>query len=114
SNTPYEIFLIDDTGDISVSRPDPVFRMLNCHLCKEQPSAVLFLGDNVYPRGLPPVGNILRKNSEAILNRHYEVLKDYHGEVAFIAGNHDWNKGRDNGHEYIVRQDEYLKKLFGK
>ncbi|MGV3703937.1 MAG: metallophosphoesterase [Arcticibacter sp.] len=114
SATPYEIILIGDTGDISLSRPDPVFQMLNAHLSPQQPSAVIFLGDNIYPRGLPPQGNILRKNAEGVLNRHFDALKDYHGDVAFIAGNHDWNKGRDNGLEYIERQDEYLKKLFGK
>ena len=33
------------------------------------------------------------------------------GKIFFISGNHDWNKGRRNGYEYILRQEEYLKKL---
>ncbi len=109
----YDIFLIGDTGDISTGRSDPVLRCLCAHLDNAQPSAVIFLGDNVYPRGLPAQGHLLRSNAELILQKHYDALKDYKGRVFFIAGNHDWNKGRDDGYEYVRRQGQYLDKLFG-
>ncbi|WP_256011543.1 metallophosphoesterase [Desertivirga xinjiangensis] len=111
-NLPYEVFLIGDTGDISPTRPDPVLQTLCSHFNPDQHSAVVFLGDNIYPRGMPPKGNILRTNAENTLKRHFEALKDYHGKVVFIAGNHDWNKGRKDGYEYIVRQEKYIQKLF--
>ncbi len=111
---PFEIFLIGDTGSIARNKPDPVMEMLNTHFNPAQPSCVIFLGDNVYPRGLPPHGNILRSDAEAALNAHYNALKNYHGKVLFISGNHDWNKGRKNGHEYVERQEKYIEKLFGK
>lgn len=85
---------------------------LKAHLKPEIESAVVFLGDNVYPRGLPPKGNILRKDAECTLKQHYEALKDYHGKIVFLAGNHDWNKGRKDGHEYVIRQEKYLQRLF--
>ncbi|EOR95705.1 Surface antigen (D15) precursor [Arcticibacter svalbardensis MN12-7] len=113
SNTSFDLFLIGDTGDIALSKPDPVLEMLNAHFDPNQASSVIFLGDNIYPRGLPPVGNILRKNAENTLIRHHEALKNYPGKVVFIAGNHDWNKGRKNGKEYIERQGQYLEGLFG-
>lgn len=112
SSGSFEIFLIGDTGDISPTKPDAVLQTLCAHFSPAQPSAVVFLGDNIYPRGLPPKGNILRKNAENTLIRHYEALKDYHGKVVFIAGNHDWNKGRSDGYEYIVRQENFIQKLF--
>lgn len=109
---PFEMFLIGDTGDLSISRPDPVIATMCSHFDPAVPSAVMFLGDNVYPRGLPPKGNILRKNAEAKLTRYYEHLKDYHGKIVFIAGNHDWNKGRDDGYDYVMRQEKFIQKLF--
>ncbi len=109
---PYEIFLIGDTGAISTSGPDIVLETLKAHLSEDQHSAVVFLGDNVYPRGLPPKGHILRKNAELVLDKHYEAFKNYGGKLIFIAGNHDWNKGRRDGVEYVKRQEKYLEKLF--
>ena len=110
----FEIFLIGDTGNISRHKPDAVLETLKAHINKEQNSAIVFLGDNIYPRGLPPVGHLLRKEAEATLNAYKESLKDYHGKVVFISGNHDWNKGRKDGYEYVLRQEKYLENLFGK
>ncbi|MXV15529.1 metallophosphoesterase [Hufsiella ginkgonis] len=110
---PFEVFLVGDTGGINRTKPDPVLETLKAHLIPRQESAVIFLGDNVYPRGLPEPGHLLRKDAEATLKAHHEALKDYHGKVVFIGGNHDWNKGRSNGYDYIVRQEKYIEKLFG-
>lgn len=110
--TDFDLFLIGDTGDIATSREDLVLKCLKLHLQESEQSALVFLGDNVYPRGLPPEGNILRAQAELTLKKHYEILADYEGRVMFIAGNHDWNKGRVNGAEYVLRQEKYLKDLF--
>jgi len=109
---PFEVFLIGDTGDISRSKPDPLLETLKAHFNPEEDSAVVFLGDNIYPRGLPDKKNILRKDAENTLKKYYETLKDYQGKLVFIAGNHDWNKGRKDGHEYVIRQEKYLQRLF--
>lgn len=108
----YEIFLIGDTGNLHRHSPDPVLETMTSHFNKSQNSAVIFLGDNVYPRGLPAEGNILRKDAENGLLAHKNALKDYHGKVYFISGNHDWNKGRPDGYEYVIRQEQYLEELF--
>lgn len=110
----FEIFLIGDTGNISRHKPDAVLETLKAHISREQDSAIVFLGDNIYPRGLPPKGHLLRKEAEATLNAYKESLKNYHGKVIFISGNHDWNKGRKDGYEYVLRQEKYLEDLFGK
>jgi len=110
----FEIFLIGDTGNISRHKPDSVLETLKAHISTDQNSAIVFLGDNIYPRGLPPVGHLLRKEAEQTLDAHKESLKDYHGKVIFISGNHDWNKGRKDGYDYILRQEKYLEKLFNK
>jgi DNA repair exonuclease SbcCD nuclease subunit len=113
-NKSYEVFLIGDTGSISRYKPDHVLETLKAHFNEDQNSAVVFLGDNIYPRGLPDKGNLLRKDAEATLNAYKKALADYHGKVLFISGNHDWNKGRKDGYEYVLRQEKYLEKLFDK
>lgn len=110
----FEVFLIGDTGNVQRHGTDPVLETLSSHFDKDQDSAVLFLGDNIYPRGLPPENNILRKDAENSLLAHKKALKDYHGKVLFISGNHDWNKGKSDGYDYVLRQEQYLEKLFSK
>ena len=109
---PFEVFLIGDTGSIARYKPDPVLEMLKAHCDVNQDSAIVFLGDNVYPRGLPPKNHLLRTDAEGTLNAYKNALKDYHGKILFISGNHDWNKGRKYGYDYILRQQKYLEKLF--
>lgn len=111
-NESFDIFLIGDTGNVHRHGLDPVLETLASHFRKEQDSAVIFLGDNIYPRGLPPVGNILRKDAENGLIAHKNALREYHGKVLFISGNHDWNKGRPDGYNYVIRQEQYLEELF--
>lgn len=113
SKVPFEIFLIGDTGSIAVNKPDVVLQTLTSHFNNDIASAAIFLGDNVYPRGLPAPGHLLRKDAEALLNAHHQALKDYSGKVLFLAGNHDWNKGRKDGFDYVIRQEKYLEELFG-
>jgi len=112
-NKAFEVFLIGDTGNVQRYGYDPVLDTLKAHFDKEQHSAVIFLGDNVYPRGLPDYGHALRKDAEDALIAHQKALSDYHGKVLFISGNHDWDKGREDGFNYIIRQEKYLQKLFG-
>lgn len=110
--TVFEVILIGDSGNIARYKPDPVLSLLKQHLQPAHPSAVIFLGDNIYPNGLPEKGDRLRADAELVLQKHYEAVKDYPGKVIFISGNHDWNKGKDDGFEYVVRQEKYLENLF--
>ncbi len=108
----FEVILVGDSGNIARYKADPVLSLLTRHLNTPNSSAVIFLGDNIYPQGLPEKGNRLRADAELVLQKHYEAVKDYPGKVIFISGNHDWNKGKDDGYEYVVRQEKYLENLF--
>lgn len=108
----FELLLIGDSGNIKRNRPDEALELMKHHLPHKSDSCVIFLGDNVYPQGLPDINNSLRKDAETVLIKHYEALKDYGGKVIFISGNHDWNKGKSNGIEYVLRQEQYIHKLF--
>ena len=50
----------------------------------------IFLGDNIYPAGLPKEGDEKRAQAENALNAQIQSVKNFNGEVLFIPGNHDW------------------------
>lgn len=108
----YEVLLIGDSGNIKRNQPDELLAVMKVHLPSDHPSAVLFLGDNIYPKGLPPEGDLLREDAENVLKLHQEALKDYNGKVIFISGNHDWNKGKSDGLDYVLRQQDFINILF--
>src|SRR6056297_1825308 len=50
----YKIFLIGDTGAPAKHSSEPSFKFLEGQLKKSgKQSAVIFLGDNIYPSGMP-------------------------------------------------------------
>jgi hypothetical protein len=111
----YSVFLIGDAGAPSLTHPEPNFEILRTQLLKAgKDSAVFFLGDNVYPRGLPSIEHPLREQGEKRLLKQLEILNEYHGRVCFISGNHDWNRGHAGGWEAVLRQESYIKNVLGK
>ncbi len=109
----YEFILIGDSGNVKREEKDDLLELLKAHLPREKESSVVFLGDNIYPRGMPAENNVLRKDAEQTLSRHQEAVANFEGKVIFISGNHDWNKGERDGLQYILRQESYIKNLFG-
>lgn len=110
----YEVVLVGDSGNVKRKQADELLSLLKNHLPRSPQSSVIFLGDNIYPHGLPAEGDSFREDAELVLKAHYRSLKDFEGKVVFISGNHDWNKGKKNGLEYLLRQEAYLTNLFGK
>jgi hypothetical protein len=104
----YKVFLIGDSGK-PVLHGDLVLTLLRKKIHEAGPeSAVIFLGDNVYPRGLVDESSELYEQSYRRLNIQLDTIKDSPGRIYFISGNHDWNKGRKGGLQYVLRQEKYI------
>ena len=59
-------------------------------------SAVIFLGDNIYPKGLAGKSHVeARAAAEKSINGQLETLRNFDGRPLFIPGNHDWGRGLD-------------------
>ena len=72
----------------------------------------IFLGDNIYPKGMPPKSDPDREISEHRLNTQLDAVSDFKGEILFIPGNHDWY---NEGIKGIDREEKYLEdRLDGK
>jgi predicted MPP superfamily phosphohydrolase len=72
---------------------------------------VIFLGDNIYPSGLPDTTEKGRTNAEKSLNDQITSLNGFKGKIVFIPGNHDWYA---NGLKGLKRQENYIENALGK
>ncbi len=98
----YSVYLIGDAGEDTLS--GKALLMLQDELLKNTNSAVVFLGDNIYPAGL-------KKNdrkSAAHLESELTILNKYKGQVYFIPGNHDWAEQSSSGLKRIKNQEKYV------
>ncbi|TPN82447.1 metallophosphoesterase [Aquimarina algicola] len=68
---------------------------------------LLFLGDNIYPKGMPGKSDPQRALSEHRLNVQIDLAKKFKGNSIFIPGNHDWY---NQGLEGVHRQEKYVEK----
>jgi hypothetical protein len=55
-----------------------------------------------------------RANDEAKMDAQLKTISKFKGKIAIIPGNHDWHRGKDDGLEYVNRQEEYIEKEMGK
>lgn len=106
----HTIYLVGDAGYLPESGANPVLGYLQSHLpLVDGKSTVLFLGDNIYPKGLPEnLSGLKRESAEKSLNAQLESVNGFKGQVLFIAGNHDWGSGlagRKRQEHYV---EEYL------
>lgn len=105
----FSFYLIGDAGEPEKDGMSDVFRLLSADLqsSNTEKSAVLFLGDNIYPHGLPPVGDKLREDAEWRLKKQFEIFKNYKGRVIFLPGNHDWKEGAAEGLDFNLNQEKF-------
>jgi len=93
----YSVFLLGDAGEPYIGDLPHMELLKNQIHEAGSRSTILYLGDNIYPKGLPPEGHKLRAEAEQSLRGQLEILKGYEGRVVFMAGNHDWEKGGNKG-----------------
>jgi hypothetical protein len=102
------VFLIGDAGAPN-PREEPVFQALRRELLASPVRrVVVFLGDNIYPRGLPAPAAADRRVAERRLLAQVEVVIGTGARGYFVPGNHDWDRSGRDGWAAAVRQERYL------
>lgn len=105
----HTLFLIGDAGEPAVGG-EPVLVSLRRDLVAAAGQAsVAFLGDNLYPAGLPAADHAERAEMERRLDAQLDAVRDTGARAVFVPGNHDWQKGGADGWEAVRRQERYLK-----
>jgi len=111
----YTIYLLGDAGKPVPITDDALYHWLQNQLARAAPeSALLYLGDNIYPVGLPPKGHKKRRHAERVARAQHAMTRDFDGQVYYISGNHDWNKGKRGGWHYAQRQQHFIEALHGR
>jgi len=102
------LFLVGDAGEPGPG--DPVLAVLTDQMRPfgERAMAV-FLGDNIYPLGLPDSTAEDRAEMERRLAEQIDAVLRAGGRGLFVPGNHDWIRGRKGGWEAILRQERFIK-----
>lgn len=108
------IFLIGDAGS-SAYDGEPVLQALAQQSDSLRPvkQFVVFLGDNVYPRGVPPAGHPQRDDAEKKIAAQVLAIRKGSAQGILVPGNHDWDRQGRDGWNAIRRQDTLVRKFGG-
>jgi len=69
---------------------------------------IVFLGDNVYPAGMPDSAAPKRRVAERVLTQQLRVLQASGARGVFVPGNHDWDSMQPGGWDAIRRQERFI------
>ena len=75
---------------------------------------VIFLGDNVYMRGIPSEGSPNYQEALTKLNIQIDSITSAGARPYFIPGNHDWDNSGPDGLNSVRRQSAYVERKLGK
>ncbi len=105
-------YLVGDAGYAKMSESTEGLSILNKVLdtAKTKNDHLIFLGDNIYQKGMPKKDSPNRTLAEYRIDAQVESVKAFKGKVVFIPGNHDWY---NNGIEGLKRQEKYVLKKMG-
>lgn len=113
SNTPnlsHTFYLIGDAGNWDTTQTPDVFALLGERLKNaDSSSTLLFLGDNIYPLGLPKFDDPEYASAKRRLEKQLELSKHFKGRTIFIAGNHDYYHGLEGVKDQAKIVRDYLK-----
>src|ERR1700743_3357570 len=86
------LFLVGDAGTLSNGR-QPVCDWLRQHVdWNDSVNMLIYLGDNIYPGGMPPEGGVNREEATRILDYEVSVVAGKKAKAWFVPGNHDWRR----------------------
>lgn len=105
------LFLLGDAGQIE-GNTIPVMEWLKKNVnWNDEKNVALFLGDNIYPDGLPDEGAPDYAYSKKVLDYELSFFKGKKGKAYFVPGNHDWKGGKIGGWERVINQVNYINSL---
>lgn len=107
----HEIVVVGDAGNADEEKGKQLLQSVEGYL-KQNASkqTLLFIGDNIYPLGMPKEGSKNRELAEEKLDAQIKVAASVNGTTVFLPGNHDWYHGLDG----LLEQKAYVENKLGK
>ncbi|MHA4811160.1 metallophosphoesterase family protein [Flavitalea flava] len=105
------LFLVGDAGELKDGK-HPVCDWLKQHVdWNDSNNVLIYLGDNIYPLGLPSKNSKQYEQARSILDYQVSVVKGKNAKAFFVPGNHDWKRGRRGGLDQVNNQSDYIDSL---
>ncbi|QNL50504.1 metallophosphoesterase [Olivibacter sp. SDN3] len=102
----HRVIFVGDAGEIN-HQQETIIPMA-AELSIPNKTTVLFLGDNIYPRGMGLEGAPEETDTQDILRSQYEPMRAKNIPVYFIPGNHDWDRMGKKGLAKVIAQGKFL------
>ncbi|KIA88199.1 metallophosphoesterase [Kaistella jeonii] len=94
TNEDYRVFLVGDVGNADDPQAQKTLDLLHTKLdSADKNSILIFLGDNIYPLGMPAEDSKSYPLAKEKLENQLKITKNFKGKTLFIPGNHDWYHG---------------------
>ncbi|RNL95258.1 phosphoesterase [Sinomicrobium pectinilyticum] len=108
----HTFYFIGDAGNSLMGEKSVALRAFEKEMEKAtKNSTVVFLGDNIYPSGMPDKEEEGRELAEYRIDIQAEIGKKIKGRTIFIPGNHDWYS---DGLKGLRRQEKHVDNILGK
>lgn len=105
------IFLVGDAGQLQEGK-NPVCDWLKQHVdWNDSTNTIIFLGNNIYPDGMPDEGNKNYDEAKAVIDYQISLVQGKNAKAFFIPGNADWKMGKHNGLAQLQNEWQYINKL---
>jgi Omp85 superfamily domain len=105
------IILVGDAGELKNGH-HPVCEWLKEHVdWNDSINVLVYLGDNIYPKGLPAEGSRGVDEARAILHYQMSVVSGKKARAFFLPGNHDWKEGKSGGWHQVKNEGAYIDSL---
>jgi len=105
------IYLIGDAGAPDPAG-EPVLRALVEDVFAEESLAtVVFLGDNIYPGGMPSRDEPGRMEAERRIGAQINAVLESGAAGILVPGNHDWNGSGSDGRARVIEEERFGERL---
>jgi len=103
------LIMIGDAGELKNGRQPELELVSRLYSLKDSGTTVIYLGDNIYPVGLPDRQSPTYEAKKKILDLQIDLLNGKGAKGVIIPGNHDWMKGRPGGLGQLRNEEDYVK-----
>ncbi|RYG50972.1 MAG: hypothetical protein EOO01_09505, partial [Chitinophagaceae bacterium] len=103
------LIMIGDAGQLKNGRSPEIELVARLYSLSDSNTAVVYLGDNIYPVGLPEPGTANYESKKKILDLQIDLLNGKAAKGIMIPGNHDWMKGGRHGLDQLGYQESHVK-----
>jgi len=102
------LFLVGDAGAPATATPSVLETLAATASTSQGTVVVAFLGDNVYPDGLPDSLHSERRRAETRLGASVDAVVHARARGIFVPGNHDWGGPTDTAASALRRQAAFI------